>query len=109
MKNDGTYFLLIKLPSGDVAKTYPETIYPFTWNDINLFVHRCIDVIHDDDSIEYSKSFWQISDKECGCNLMVEGATVIPNAKRQAIEKLEILDIGLIKLAIERGKKLVPA
>ncbi len=103
MKNDGTYFIQYQMSAGITKNFEPEVIYPFKWNDIELFVHRAPSGLEDGQPI-YSKTHWQATQKDTGISLSVESAMAITDAKKKAIEKLEKVGVDRVKEIISKVK-----
>lgn len=103
MKNDGTYFLVILDPNGKITTTKPDLVYPFTWQGIELFVHRvyhCAEL-----SILLGDKFWDVTVKDCGLCLKLKNITTIDEAKRVSIEILESKGLEVINHWIAKQRK----
>jgi hypothetical protein len=107
MKNDDTYFLVGRNPKSQIIeKHYPEMVHPFIWQDIEFFIHRILYRLGNNKPT-YSKQFWQVTSKDTGMNLRVQGALTMNEAKEYALAILEKSGLDKVKEAIEQGRNII--
>jgi len=82
MLNDHRYFMLLGDLSVKAQKIYPEEIYPFSYEDIDLFTH------------EYDHK-WRVTEFKTGCK-MGEGSTP-EDARLDAEANINTIGISQVK------------
>jgi len=95
MKNDGTYFIV----TTKRESILPTEVYPFDWNGIEFFAHRYYSIVG------FDSTFWQVTEKNTGYNLALQGAKTIIEAKKIAVKKLEDAGLEVIKAVINSVKE----
>jgi hypothetical protein len=100
MKNDGSYFLFMINTDKTVTKYKPDRVFPFTWRNLEFFVHRpYLSLIQTLDD-----SFWEVSEKTTGRALGDKSITTIASARELAIRTLERAGVTKVKELIKHRK-----
>lgn len=103
MKNDNTYFITFQFSVGVIKKDYPPQVYPFEWQGIEFFAHRIMNGV-EEEKLLYSTQFWQVSEKETGMSLSIEGATTLIGAELLAKDRLKEIGVAKVKEVIAKVK-----